>query len=152
MDRMRTLLKLSKNPVVPLLSGCFYQKIAFGSMFVRVYGIFGVNFWEKNAPRSSRLVLSVPPPVPTGLRRGAVHMYFPVRRELKPSTPWWKNNLSSVHMYFPVRRELKPSTANLVFFTINFVHMYFPVRRELKQGHFSTSSTFFFCSHVLSRS
>ena len=80
---MQTLLKLPKNPVGPLLSGRFYQKIAFGSMFVRVYGILGVNFWQENAPRSSRLILDVPPRVPTGLKRGAVHMYFPVRRELK---------------------------------------------------------------------
>ena len=59
-----------------------------------------------------------------------------------------------VHMYFPVRRELKPAgrTAPSTG-EAHRVHMYFPVRRELKRGiRFQFPHHCRVSSHVLSRS
>ena len=52
-------------------------------MHTWVCGILGVNFEEKNAPRSSCLVFGVRSHGPTGLKIGALWIHFPVWRELK---------------------------------------------------------------------
>ena len=54
--RVQTHLKLFKNPDGIWIQSRFRTKIAFGSMFTRVYAIFGANFQAKKASRSSRLV------------------------------------------------------------------------------------------------
>ena len=54
-------------------------------MFIRVYGILGVNFERKKAPRSSRRVLGFWSHGPTGCKMGSLWIRFPVWRELKPA-------------------------------------------------------------------
>ena len=52
-------------------------------MHTWVFGIFGLKFRSKIAPRSSRLVLGVRSHGPTGIKMGSLWIRFPVWRELK---------------------------------------------------------------------
>ena len=133
-------VKTSENVDRDWILCLFYRKIALGSVFMGVCAVFGLNFREKKAVRSSRLVLGFWSHGPTGLKMGSVWMSLPVWRELKPVKKYHLSQGKKVWMSLPVWRELKLCGHIITISAMRIVWMSLPVWRELKRKRVTSAS------------